>query len=64
MTIDEAIKEMSKLGWSTAFSLEPAQAQAVRLGIEALKRVRGARDTPAGLSFSLLPGEIAERKKA
>jgi len=60
MTIDEAIKELDKLGWTTEFALNPAQAAAVQLGIEALKHIRLGRES-VGLKFAhRLPGETEE----
>lgn len=59
-TIDEAIKANEDTVELLTEKGLVIKAEAVQLGIEALKRVRAARDTPAGLSFAPLPGEKEE----
>jgi len=62
MNIDKAIKELELITSGT--ELEPpyndVTFKAVKLGIEALKRVKGNRLYPQPIVYPLLPGE---RKK-
>jgi hypothetical protein len=60
MTLEEAIKTLeleNKHPWNKDNS---ELRQAVKLGIEALKRIKGRRDLESGWEKPLLPGETEE----
>ena len=60
MTIDEAIEGLNKIiDWPQS-NLSPASVNSVRLGIEALKRVKEHRYYKITSSAILLPGETLE----
>ena len=60
MKLDKAIEILNHLELPLKTAEDHDNHLAVRLGIEALKRIRLGRDTPSGLSFIPLPGETAE----
>jgi len=57
MTIDEAIKRLDSTKDRLAISLAYDEREAIRLGIEALKRVLEYRDSPMEEDWAKLPGE-------
>ena len=60
MIIDEAIVDL-QARIDGEFSIKGVDdCKDMKLGIEALKRIKLGRDTPSGLSFTPLPGETEE----
>jgi hypothetical protein len=57
MTIPEAISMLKAILKDRERDKGSPGNDAIQLGIEALDRVRVARDTPLGLLFDPLPGE-------
>ena len=60
MTIDEAIKELEEPDWLVTENHTPEYAEAVQLGIEALKREKMLRDPGVPATYDMLPGETSE----
>ncbi len=60
MTIDEAIKHQEDLEQELDIPQRENQRKAVKLGIEALKFIKGLHDTGAMPSNARLPGETEE----
>lgn len=60
MTIDEAIKELADLNENYPSNLWPEPNEAVRLGIEALKRAEDSKENGRNLDYELLPGETKD----
>ena len=60
MTIEEAIEIITELRREDRYSFDRKTIHALRLGIEALKRLRTIRADHADLDFPLLPGETRE----
>lgn len=60
MTIDEAIELLTDLDKRGHFALGDDITPAIKLGIEALKRVKGARLDPYTRQQQLLPGETKD----
>jgi len=63
MTIDEAIKTNQEVLRSDRFLRWPEGQDAVTLGIEALKRLKKARELHLIRNDSPLPGETEDSKK-
>jgi len=58
VTIDEAIEILDEIARSRSFTRSKEPTDAIKLAIEALKRVKEARKKVYFTSRSLLPGEI------
>jgi len=57
MTIDEAIEELTDLSKVGLNRLTPSELRALKLGVEALKRLEKERAYDETTVFELLPGE-------
>jgi hypothetical protein len=57
MTIDEAIKKMEPLTKDADWIVAADLKEAIRLGIEALKRLKDIREYRFGITDKLLPSE-------
>ena len=57
MTIDEAIEALSYIVVDQPYGFRDEPYEAIRLGIEALKRVKAQRKEPFAFAKALLPGE-------
>ena len=60
MTIDKAIETLESFGSWFAGDLADRDAQAIKLGIEALKRVKAERTGYESYAPDLLPGETTD----
>jgi len=60
MTIDKAIQILSDEPETLDWENEPQAIEALKLGIEALKRVKYVRETYQKSSYVLLPGETED----
>lgn len=60
MTIDEAIKEQTEMLDIVYNAKSPKRSRALKLGIEALKRIKWYRDLNPAWVIELLPGETEE----
>jgi hypothetical protein len=60
MTIDEAIRNLRDVASEEDSPLVLEEREAIRLGIEALKEVKKAREGDPALDGELLPGETGE----
>ena len=63
MTIDEAIKTLTFMVQGGDFEGKPDQANAVRLGKEALQAIRTGREDFYEAGGNLLPGEAKNYEK-
>jgi len=57
MTLDEAIEELTSLTNRRSHVSQADERAALRLGIQALKRIRGYRDHTTSMTFQPLLGE-------
>lgn len=57
MTIDEAIKELTKIVGKWQYGASNERDRALKLGIEALKRVAHQRSSMTPFEIRKLPGE-------
>jgi hypothetical protein len=64
MTIDEAIKKLKRTLEGNCRCCHPERYDALKLGIEALKRVQLHRKDHHSSYPTLLPGETLERNNA
>ena len=60
MTIDEAIKILAILDHGDTAEIEDTWLDALKLGIEALKRIKGGRSWLFPRASDLLPGETKD----
>ncbi len=60
MTIDEAIAEHDYIVYHHKLKRGARSIEAIRLGIEALKRVKRYKELHVGLHYEPLPGETEE----
>ena len=60
MTIDEAIKIQEEAPLDDSHIFSPRLRDAIKLGREALKRLKQGRESVPTVTFPLLPGEDPE----
>jgi len=60
MTIDEAVGLLHGLQGETPEQLATPMQQAIKLGIEALKRLKEHREDHIDITFRALPGETVK----
>ena len=60
MQIDEAIEELQAIKKKAEIDGMPYGAEAIQLGIEALKRVRDYKEAHFNLHYTPMPGETEE----
>ena len=60
MTLDEAIEQNIPIGEGKIWHLTQRDLKAIRLGIEALKRIRHDRNVIRPVNILLLPGETED----